>query len=93
MEKNSITHDPSLGRFEMSVDGSTAFIRYVVFDRGMEVVSTYVPVELEGKGIATALTKHVVNYARENHLMILPSCLFTRAWFRRHPEEQDLVIG
>jgi predicted GNAT family acetyltransferase len=88
MEK--ITHDSARDRFEMRVDGYTASIRYIAFKGGLEVISTYVPAPLEGKGIASALTRHVVDYARQNGLKIVPSCSFTRAWFRRHPEEQDL---
>jgi len=91
MEK-AIKHDPSRSRFEMEVDGYIAYIRYLAFEGGLDVLSTQVPSELEGKGIASALTKHLFEYARANRLKVIPSCSFTVAYFRRHPEYKDLEV-
>ncbi len=98
MEK--ITHDPGRGRFELKVDGCTAYVHYIVSDGALNVVSTRVPVELEGAGIASALTKHLLDYARQNRLRVIPTCSFTSAYLRlppptsaylrRHPEYRDL---
>ena len=87
-----ITHDPARNRFEMEVEGCTAYIRYLAFDGGLDILSTQVPSQLEGKGIASALTKHVLEYARANRLKIIPSCSFTLAYIRRHPGDKDLEV-
>ena len=91
MEK-TIKHDPGRSRFEMEVDDHTAYIRYLAFEGGLDILSTQVPSELEGQGIASALTKHVFEYARTNRLKIIPSCSFTVAYLRRHPEYKDLEV-
>ena len=88
----SIVHDQVRSRFEMKLDGHTAYIRYLAFEGGLDILSTQVPSELEGQGIASALTKHVLDYARGNRLKVIPSCSFTVAYFRRHPEYGDLLL-
>lgn len=87
-----ITHNPGRNRFEMVVDDHVAYIRYVAFDGGMDILSTQVPSELEGRGIASALTKHVLEYAREHRLKIIPTCSFTVAYLRRHAEYKELEV-
>jgi len=90
--ENKITHDPARYRFEMEAEGRKAYIRYQPFEGGMEILSTQVPSELEGRGIASTLTKEALEYAREHGLRIIPSCSFTSAYIRRHPEYRDLII-
>ena len=34
----------------------------------------------------------IVAIARENHYKIHPTCSYAMAWFRRHPEQSDLVV-
>jgi len=90
--ERSITHNPSRNRFEMEVEGSTAYVRYISFAGGLDIVSTQVPAELEGRGIASALTKYVLEYAMEKGLKIIPSCSFTSAYMRRYPEYKKLTV-
>lgn len=90
--ERTIIHNEEKQRFETSQDGITAYLRYVPFSGGLDVISTYVPGELEGQGVASALTKHVLEYARRNRLKVIPSCSFTSAYFRRHPEDRDLEV-
>lgn len=89
MEK-VIIHDPVNQRFEMKADGQTAYIRYIAFEGGMDIVTTRVPAPLEGRGMASALTEYALAYARRQGLRIVPSCSFTAAYLRRHPEYRDL---
>jgi len=90
--ERTITHNEPKNRFETEVDGLTAYIRYTPFEGGLDIVSTQVPGELEGQGIASGLTRYVLEYARCNRLKIIPSCSFTDAYFRRHPEYKDLMV-
>ena len=87
-----ITHDPTRSRFEMEVDEHTAYIRYHAFEGGLDILSTQVPPALEGCGIASTLTRHVLEYARSQRLKVIPSCSYTDAYFHRHPEYRDLMI-
>ena len=86
-----ITHNPQARRFETTKEGLVCLIDYVPFEGGINLTHTYVPRALEGQGIASALTKYALEYARENHLKIIPSCSFIRTYLKRHPEYEDLV--
>lgn len=53
--------------------------------------STRVPPQHEGKGIAGALTRQVLDDAREGGLTVVPHCWYVEGWIDRHPEYADLV--
>ena len=87
-----ITHDARTHRFELrSGQDDMPFIEYIPTAGGMTIVRTWVPPVLEGQGIASMMTRHVLDYARERHLRIVPECSFTRAYLKRHPEYADLT--
>ena len=90
--EREIVHLPEKNRFETVQDELTSYIRYTPFKGGINIISTYVPEELEGQGIASVLTRHVLEYAREHHLKVIPTCGFTIVYLRRHPEYGVLVV-
>ncbi|MXO60602.1 GNAT family N-acetyltransferase [Altererythrobacter salegens] len=52
---------------------------------------TYVPPDLRGRGIATALVEALIADARAEGFKIDPQCSYVAAAFRRHPEWADLL--
>jgi predicted GNAT family acetyltransferase len=77
-------------RFEMDVDGRTAFVTY---RRGSGVISlnhAEVPPELEGQGIGSELVRLTLDAVRGEGLKVVPRCSFVAAFMRRHPEYADL---
>ncbi|MCD6357374.1 MAG: N-acetyltransferase, partial [Thermoproteales archaeon] len=52
---------------------------------------TYTPPEFRGRGIATRLTEHVIRWAEEGGLGIVPVCSFAVAFFRKHRELRHLL--
>lgn len=86
-----ITHDTTKHRFETVRDGLTAEIDYIPFEGGIDMTHTYVPPELEGRGIASELARFALDHARENGLKVIPSCPFIRVYMQRHPEYQSLT--
>ncbi len=61
----SIRHIPAAGRFETQVEGYTGYVEYALLPQGvMDIRHTIVPKEIGGKGIAAALVKFAVEYAR-----------------------------
>jgi len=79
-------------RFELIEDGHMARVNYVMLSPTSIIYThTVVPVALKGQGIASYLAKHVLDYARENNLNVIPQCPFVRAYIERHPEYDDLV--
>ncbi|WP_026464332.1 GNAT family N-acetyltransferase [Adhaeribacter aquaticus] len=83
---NKINH-----HFETTVEGKTAFIDYKKRPSALVIFHTEVPKELEGRGIAAALTKHVLDYAAREELGVVPFCPYMLAYLKRHPEYHYLV--
>lgn len=92
MENITIIHNEPLSRFEAIVDGQTAVIDYIKEDNCLTITHTGVPKPLEGRGIAGAMTKFMLDYAHSNNLMVNPVCPYTQTYIQRHPEYQDIVL-
>jgi uncharacterized protein len=58
-----------------------------VNDGKLTVYHTEVVPKEEGKGYAKQLLKAVVDYARAQHLQVVPLCAYVHAQFRHHPEQ------
>jgi predicted GNAT family acetyltransferase len=87
----TVTDNVANHRFEMIVDGETAFLDYAFANGRLALIHTEVPQALEGHGVAGALVRSVLNEARTKGLQILPRCEFVTEYIRRHPEFSDLV--
>jgi predicted GNAT family acetyltransferase len=53
----------------------------------LTVYHTEVSPKLQGKGVAQQLLNHMVDYAREHKLRVIPLCPYVLAQFKRHPEK------
>jgi predicted GNAT family acetyltransferase len=90
----AIRHEPEARRFVADVGGKNAYLTYRDLDgRVLELDHTYVPREFRGGGIASQLTVHALEYARERGYRIVPSCPFVAAYLERHPEYRELNVG
>ncbi len=78
-------------QFEANVDGDLAFVEYRRSGNKLVLVHTEVPEALEGRGIGSQLAHAALEYARAQHLGVVPLCPFVASYIRRHPEYQDLV--
>jgi len=58
--------------------------------RTLIVTHTEVIGELEGQGIAGAMTKSLLEYACEHQFKVMPVCPYTRVYMDRHPEYDNL---
>jgi len=78
-------------RFEVEIDGLISDLSYFVADGRAVFVHTAVPAALEGRGIAGALTRHALNWARNEGLRVVPRCPYVRAYLNRHHEWDDIL--
>lgn len=78
-----VLHFPERSRFEIDLNGHTAYLEYELKEDGIDIVHTVVPQFLEGRGVASALMKEVLCYAHEKQLQVIPSCSFADAYIRR----------
>lgn len=87
-----ITHNVERERFETVVENLMSVIEYRIDNEGnMDITHTGVPRELEGRGIAAALTRYMLEYAKNNAIKIRPLCPYTSAYIRKHPEYEELI--
>ena len=89
-----IEHDQENSQFVSEIDGKISYLKYEMLPDGktLDYLSTYVPSELRGRQIAGQITKFALDYAKENHYKVIPSCSYVQAYIESHPEYQDLVL-
>lgn len=78
-------------RFEIHQDGQLAQLTYDESGDEIALVHTEVPPSLEGDGYGSALAQAALEYARAEHLRVIPSCPFVAAYIQKHPQYQDLT--
>jgi len=83
--------DPDAGRLEVRAGDDVAFTQIRLRDSVLSLIHTEVPPALRGRGIADAMTRAALEYARAYGLSVRPICPFVSAYLRRYPEFQDLV--
>lgn len=88
-----VADNPALSRYEMVVDGVTAFVAYRHDGDVVELVHTEVPKALSGRGVGTALARGTLELIRAAGLTIRPLCPFIAAFIERHPDYADLVAA
>jgi uncharacterized protein len=80
-------NDHGRGTFFIEEQGKRiAFMEIAIANQALTVFHTEVDEKLSGQGIAGKLLEHMVNYARENKLKVIPLCPYVSAQFRRHPD-------
>ena len=86
-----VTMNAQTHRFEATVEGVVAFAEYSLLHDALVLPHTVVPDALEGRGIASALAKTALGYARDHGLSVKPICPFMAAYIQKHPEWHDIV--
>lgn len=89
----AVINNEEAHRFEANVNGLRALLTYRRFPDKIIIIfdHTEVPPPLEGKGLAAKLTRTALDFARANHLRVVPLCPYVATYIRRHSEVQDLV--
>ena len=74
--------------------GEKPFLRYSVNKdlRLIQVIETYVPPSLRGRGLAEKLMKEVMKYAFENNLKIEPVCSYAFYYFIKYKDKRNLLV-
>ena len=50
----------------------------------MDFIATFVPEELRGKGVGSALAKAALRYAEGKRMKVVASCPFIRSYIEKH---------
>jgi len=78
-------------RVEIRVDEHVALLACRLRGTVLSLNHTEVPAALRGKGLAEALARAALAYARAHAMTVNPYCPFVATFIRRHPEHQSLV--
>ncbi|WP_166211116.1 GNAT family N-acetyltransferase [Cognatiluteimonas telluris] len=88
-----IRHDAAQQRFETTVDGVRAELDYEQRGDVLSLTHTGVPAAIGGRGVAGALVRSALEYARSKGLKVVPSCAYAARYIERHPQYQDLLTS
>lgn len=94
-----VTHRPEASRFEVRLESgprdpheeALAVCAYRRQGDTLLLTHTEVPPAFEGRGIAAALVRAALDWARTERLAVRPLCSYVAVYMRRHPETQDLL--
>lgn len=88
-----VVDNPEKHRFELEVEGRTAFSVYTRKPGVITFVHTEVPEELGGKGVGSALAKGALDLVRASGDKVIAKCPFVAAYIKKHAEYQDLLAA
>jgi len=78
-------------RFELEVEGHTAYLYYRLEPGVITLVHTEVPEALGGRGVGSTLVRGVLDAIRAKGLKVVVTCPFVAAYMGKHPEFNDLL--
>ena len=90
-ETLKVVNDEAAHRFEIVIEGQTAFAEYSLTEHNLTLPHTVVPDEFEGRGVGSQLARAALSFARERGLKVIPTCPFIAAYIEKHPEWHDLA--
>jgi predicted GNAT family acetyltransferase len=91
MSEPTVVNNETSHQFEIPTDEGRVLLRYVKRGDALDLVHTEVDEQFAGRGYASALARTALDYARANHLKVIPTCPFVRTYLQRHPEYDDLL--
>ena len=86
-----VRHNPAESRFECRLEDALAQCVYRRDGGTVEFVHTEVPEAMNGRGVAAAMVRQALEWARAEGLKVRPLCSYVASYMRRHPETQDLL--
>lgn len=87
----AVIHNEEAYRFEAIVDGLRALLTYRRLPASIVLQHTEVPPPFGHHGIAAKLTRAALDFARANHLRVVPLCPYVSSFLRQHREYHDLL--
>src|SRR5262245_53826163 len=81
-----VSDNAALSRFELKVDGHTAYLEYERTPNTLTLIHTEVPTEIRGRHIADRLVEAALAIGRSEGRRLVVVCPFARAYLRRQRE-------
>lgn len=92
MEYN-VQHNELKNQFFIDIEGKKSTLDYSksIDGKTLDYRSTFVPSELRGHHIGEKLVIFALEYAKDNHFKVIPTCSFVKRVIDNHPEFLDLM--
>lgn len=87
VERASVVDNVTKNRFELSVNGETAYLLYERTNDALTLIHTEVPLALRGRHLGEALVEAALESARAAGLRVIAVCPFVKAYLRKHPNK------
>ena len=88
-----VEHLPEKHMFYAIVDGKESMMQYRILNATTwDYAHTFVPGALRGRGIASAIIKFALDYAREHHIKVKPNCPKVQSYLEQHHEYDDMLV-
>lgn len=78
-------------RFELRLEGGTAFLDYLYHDGVWSLTHAEVPPAMRGRGVAAQLTAGALDWVRQRGEKVVPRCPYVAAFIDRHPQYRSLL--
>ena len=91
MSEATVHNNTALSRYELDIDGATAFANYRLTPSAVIITHTETPRALRGRGIASKLVKGALEQVRSEGLKVVAGCSFVADYLDKHPEFADLA--
>lgn len=85
MTSDVVRDNVALNRFEITIEGQTAFLEYEHELGRIRLIHTEVPPKLQGRNLGSRLAQHALDAARADRLTIIAECPVVQAYLRKHP--------
>lgn len=86
-----VRNNTALSRYELDVDGTTAFANYRLAPGKVIITHTETPPALRGRGIASQLVRGALEQIRADRLKVVAACGFVVDYLDKHPEFVDVA--
>jgi len=86
-----VRDNKSKSRFELDVEGQTAFANYRLASGVVVITHTETPRTLRGRGIASELVKGALDIIRADGGKVVGACGFVADYLDKHPDYADIV--
>lgn len=91
MAQEGVRDNEAERRFELDVDGTTAFAQYRIEGERIVLTHTEVPEQLSGRGVASRLAQGTFEILRRTRRKAMTECTFMASYAAKHPDIADLV--
>ena len=86
-----VRNNTALNRYELDVDGATAFADYRLVPGKVIITHTETPRALRGRGIASRLVQGALEQIRADGMKVVAGCGFVVDYLDKHPEFADVT--